>query len=277
MAIGHQGRLPGPGANRMPPAARRGLIVEILDREGSVTTGRLAEETNVSVVTIHRDLELMEAEGSLVRIRGGATVPSGRGAQVRFVTNWEARLAAHADAKRAIAREAHRLIEPSSTIFIDGSTTALALAVALDADPVPVTVVTDSPAAVVAMHAPEVQIVMVPGHVDHDLRMLSGRWTTDFIRELNYTAAFVSCAAVDLKAGATTTRREILDVLQTVMERSQATYCLADSSKFGRAAMLGIAAVTDFDAVLTDDRLDASVAAAYRASGVRLVECRLRP
>ena len=258
---------------RLHPEGRRDLIMDVLLREGSATIGRLAEELGVSVVTIHRDLERMERQGALARVQGGASLPAGRSQRSRFATDWEVRRGTHPEAKAAIGREARTLIQPGSTLFLDGSTTALALAVALDAAPLPVTVVTDSPAAAVAIHAPEVRVVMAPGHVDHELRMLSGGWTTEFLSRLNYNAVFVSCAAVDLKGGVTTTRREIQEILQTVIERAQDNYCLADSSKFGRMALLGIAGVGAFTAILTDDQLDPSIAAAYRSAGVRLIEC----
>ncbi|MDR1388260.1 MAG: substrate-binding domain-containing protein [Propionibacteriaceae bacterium] len=54
------------------PATRRSHVLSALDREGAVRVTDLMADLGVSAVTVRRDLELLEREGSLRRVHGGA-------------------------------------------------------------------------------------------------------------------------------------------------------------------------------------------------------------
>jgi DNA-binding LacI/PurR family transcriptional regulator len=52
--------------------ARRAKLLEVLARDGAIRVSRLTAELGVTPVTLRRDLALMEREGLLVRVHGGA-------------------------------------------------------------------------------------------------------------------------------------------------------------------------------------------------------------
>ena len=58
-------------------ASRRDLIIDALARTGSVRISQLQEELGVTPVTLRRDLPLLEQQGLLVRVHGGAIPPAG--------------------------------------------------------------------------------------------------------------------------------------------------------------------------------------------------------
>jgi DeoR/GlpR family transcriptional regulator of sugar metabolism len=61
----------------MPPEgarSRRELIRDRVVEAGSVRNEDLAAEFGVTVMTVHRDLNVLEAQGWLRKVRGGATV-----------------------------------------------------------------------------------------------------------------------------------------------------------------------------------------------------------
>ena len=126
------------------PGARRARILKRIQREGRVSLADLASEHAVSAVTVHRDLQLLSEEGLLQRVRGGARSLPDPPAQIE--TGWNARLREAAPEKDAIAAAARELIEDGSTIFIDASSTGLALAHAIELrPPADLTLVTNSP------------------------------------------------------------------------------------------------------------------------------------
>ncbi len=63
------------------PDERRTRVVELLRRRGSVRVADLAEELDVSVITVRRDIALLASQGLIRRVRGGAMphggVPAG--------------------------------------------------------------------------------------------------------------------------------------------------------------------------------------------------------
>jgi DeoR/GlpR family transcriptional regulator of sugar metabolism len=254
----------------LPASMRRAQILERIKRDGGVTVAELARVHSISNMTAHRDLEQLAREGLVERIRGGA-----RAVGVRPVhphpTAWEHRIGDAAAAKAAIAEYAATLVGSGSTIFLDASSTALALAYRLIQDPpFELTLVTNSPMIAAEIRADAIHVVVCPGELDQHTRSITGRWTTEFIRRLNFDVAFASSAGVTLDAGLTTSRGPIADVLRAARDVAARTVALVDSSKFGRASLVSIAPVQAVDLVVSDAALDPRVAGEFRAAGARL-------
>ena len=256
--------------NAVPAAMRRAQILERIEREGGVTVAELARIHAISNMTAHRDLEHLAREGLVERIRGGARAIGARPGR-SHPTAWEHRIGNAAAAKAAIAEYAATLVASGETILLDASSTALALAVELAREPPPeLTLVTNSPMIAAEIRADPIHVVVCPGELDQHTRTITGRWTTEFIRRLNFDTAFVSSAGVTLEAGLTTSRAPIADVLRAARDVASRTVALVDSSKFGRASLVSIAPAQALDLVVSDGGLDAEAAAEFRAAGVEL-------
>jgi DeoR family fructose operon transcriptional repressor len=257
----------------MPPALRRAQILERIQRDGGVSVADLARDHAVSQVTVHRDLEQLAREGLVERVHGGARVlrPAVPGTLPQIATAWHQRVEQASAAKAAIAGHAAAMVAPGSTIFLDASSTALALARRLMEDPPnELTLVTNSPAIAYEVIAEPMHVVVCPGELDQHMRMIAGRWTVEFIGDLNFDTAFVSAAGLTIDAGLTTSRRPLADVVNAARAAAARTVGLIDASKFGRASLVTIAAPQDFDVIVTDDGLEDAVAQQHRAAGVRL-------
>ncbi|MDR1431773.1 MAG: DeoR/GlpR family DNA-binding transcription regulator, partial [Propionibacteriaceae bacterium] len=100
---------------------RRQAVGEAVAAAGSKTLQELADEFEVSLVTIHRDLTELEKRGVVQRFRGGASVqPSGV-----IESHMSYRLSSQVSEKRALAQAALKYVEPGSSILLDDSTTVL--------------------------------------------------------------------------------------------------------------------------------------------------------
>ena len=253
----------------LPPVLRRARILERVSRDGGVSLQELATEHAVSPVTVHRDLELLSGEGLIERVRGGArSLPDAR---PRIETAWNARVREAAAEKDAIAVRARELVEDGSTIFVDASSTGLALARALELrPPTELTLVTNSPAIALGLTADSIHVIVPPGELNQHMRVLTGRWTVEFLMELNVAVAFISAAGITLEHGLTTSRSALADTLNAACEAAAMTVGLFDSSKFKRSSLLSIRPATSLDLIITDDGLDAAAIAEFRAGGVEL-------
>lgn len=67
----------------MNASERRKELLRWLDREGSLSTREIADHFNVTKMTVHRDLSLLEDRQSLRRIHGGALATPKSGASVK--------------------------------------------------------------------------------------------------------------------------------------------------------------------------------------------------
>jgi DeoR/GlpR family transcriptional regulator of sugar metabolism len=255
----------------VPPALRRAQILERIQRDGGVSVAELARDHAVSTITVHRDLEQLAREGLVERVHGGARAIRGFGTLPLIATAWTQRVEQASLAKMAIAGHAAAMVAPGSTIFLDASSTALALARRLmDDPPNELTLVTNSPAIAYEVIAEPMHVVVCPGELDQHMRMLAGRWTVEFIGDLNFDTAFVSAAGLTLDAGLTTSRRPLADVVNAAQAAAGQIVGLIDSSKFGRSSLVSIAPAQELDLIVSDDGLEETVAEEYRTAGVRL-------
>jgi DeoR/GlpR family transcriptional regulator of sugar metabolism len=255
----------------VPPALRRAQILDRLQRDGGVSLADLARDMGVSAITIHRDVSQLAEQGRVERVYGGVIAVANGSSLPLPPTGWEQRAAQAGAAKRAIAAHAARQVRSGSTIFLDASSTCLALARELvNARATDLTLVTNSPSISYELVNERIVVVSVPGELDQHMRMFAGRWTTEFISGLNFEVAFVSAAGLTLESGLTTSRRPLADVINTARSHAARTVALIDSTKFGRASLLTIAPAQELDAIVTDDELPEAVVADYRAAGVAL-------
>lgn len=261
---------PGDGSERktLPPALRHGELVSYLQTHQGATVTELAEVLRVSGATIHRDLEVLAQEGFVERIHGGARVRDTRGPHTAFT-----RRLAHQDrAKRAIAAEAAKLVEPGWTIFVDSSTTCLAAAEQLATRTgIGLTIVTNSPAIAYRLDAPSIHVVLTPGELNQSLRLIAGSWTVEFVSKLKFRAAFMSGASLHVEQGLGSMTRPLADVLQAVCAVSEQVIALVDSSKVGQTSLATIAPLDRIDRVIIDDGISNAARSEFEAKGARFL------
>ena len=90
-----------------------------LYQAGSLTIQDLVAATGASEPTIRRDLKLLEEEGVIERVHGGARLMPTAGSEVAF----DLREQRHIEAKRAIAEAAYDMLLAEQTVFLDAGTT----------------------------------------------------------------------------------------------------------------------------------------------------------
>ena len=100
---------------------RQDRIVSLLDARPFASVRDLQHLIGVSGATIRRDIEKLNEAGRARKVYGGvaAVERNGRTASLPFVENRDIAV----DAKRAIAREAEKLVQDGSSIIIHGGST----------------------------------------------------------------------------------------------------------------------------------------------------------
>lgn len=106
---------------------RHDRIVEFVGARGEASVQELADRFGVSLMTVRRDLMLLEEGGRVTRTHGGAILT--RPGVVAF--SFQERGDRCAAEKRAIAEAAARMIKPGSTVALDSGTTTLEVAITL--------------------------------------------------------------------------------------------------------------------------------------------------
>ncbi len=248
----------------LSPTQRRERIAEyVLGRE-SVSARELASLFDVSLMTVHRDLDELERQGVLRKFRGGATPqPSSL-----FESNVRYRLSAARAEKEALARYALTLIEPGQAVLLDDATTTLALARLLPAL-APVTVITNYLATIQALHdAPGDRLLALGGEYFPSHDSFTGVLCVAAIASLRADVFFMSTSAVS-GGFAFHQEQEIVLVKRAMLAAATRRVLLIDHGKLGKVALHRLAPLGDFDLVVVDAGADEAGLRELRDAKVR--------
>lgn len=244
---------------------RRQEIIEVLVQDGSASLEVLSQRFGVSKMTIHRDLDDLEASGLLRKVRGGATIE----ASSRFESDFRYRERRAVDEKRRIARAAAQFVEPGMSVMIDDGSTTQLLAPHLAACR-PLTVITNN-LAIIAELAGDggVTLIALGGNYSRKFNGFFGIVTEDNLAGLRADMAFVSSSAIDGLA-AFHQDQEVVQVKRRMIRSAARRYLLVDHEKFGRTALHFMADLDAFDGVVTGAPLARETGLALKERGVRL-------
>jgi DeoR/GlpR family transcriptional regulator of sugar metabolism len=236
---------------RMAPAERRDRVRRHVIDAGFSRIDDLAKSFGISLMTVHRDLDALQEQGWLTKIRGGATANPSALTQAGVVQ----RVTTMGREKEQIAAAAARHLGTGQTVFIDDSTTALALLPHLIAA-APITVATNFLPAVRELGTVSgVEVIALGGAYYPLQEACFGLATVDAIRRLHADVLFMSTTAVN--RGLCLHRSEItVMVKQAFIASAARTVLLADHAKFGRPAPHLLCPVDAFDLVVVDAGID---------------------
>lgn len=245
------------------PRDRRERIRERVVDEGFVRIEQLAEELRVNPMTIRRDLDHLQSQGWLRKVRGGAT------AQPSAVHHGDVRhrTRAMAEEKEQLARAALRLVRPGHAIILDESTTALALS-ALLPQRAPLTVITNFLPVIHGLAgSPGIDLIALGGAYYPAYDAFLGLRTVDGVRTLHADLLFMSTTAVT-RGHCYHQSQETVAVKRALMEVSDRSVLMLDHTKFRRRGLFQLAPLTAFDHVLVDDGTDAALVRSMRTEGI---------
>lgn len=238
-----------------------------LAKDGEVTVVDLAQRFAVSEMTIRRDLEALEADGTAKRVRGGAISAVSRSYEPpRSLRTVEA-----APAKRAIGEAAAALVGEGESLVIDSGTTTLELAKALHGRR-GVTVVTPSLLVAAELgNEPDMRILVTGGQLRHGEMSLVGTDAENFFSDVNCDVAFIGIGGIDVERGLTEYNLDDTQVKRAAIASARRCVVLADASKVGRVAFATVAALSRVDVLVTDAPADDPLPRALTDQGAEIV------
>jgi DeoR family transcriptional regulator, fructose operon transcriptional repressor len=245
---------------------RRERVRQIVRARRAVRVEDLRSELGVSLATVRRDLDELEAEGALRRVHGGAVSVDVRPIEARF----DAKATEGAEEKRRIAAVAASLIEPDETVYLDSGSTCLELARLLHgrAD---LTVVTNSLPALVELAGQGPRLVVLGGELRPLSQALVGPLTRLLLEQIFVDRAFMGTFGLSLEAGLTTSDPTEAYTKELVLGRARQVVLLAEDRKLGTRSFAHAGRLDQVDVLVTNASLDASAAEAFARAGVRVL------
>lgn len=235
------------------PAERKQKILECLYQDGKVNVVHLSDLFDVSTETIRRDLDLLEKEGLLKRVYGGAVKINYQSGEPPFLQRQNMNL----QAKQAIAREAVKLIKDGDTIAMDVGTTTLEMARAIRGFS-HLTVLTNSlPLCSVLLDSINQgffygKVILLGGEVNSQQYSISGSLCEQLLDFFHVDKAFISVGGMALSSGISDYDIGEAMLSKKMIHQANEAIVLADSSKIGVQGLCKIASFDEVDVLICE-------------------------
>ncbi len=239
---------------------------ELIREKGVIRVEEICSRLRVSPATVRRDLDQLEAAGTIQRVHGGAVSVESRLEEPLF--DDKASIAARE--KHRIAQAALQFVEPGDTIYLDGGSTVLEFAQLLH-DRTNLTVVTNSLRAAHELAGRGPRLILIGGELRRLSQTMVGPLTRFILQELHVDKAFMGTIGLALKEGLTTTDPSEAYTKELVMRHARMVILLADSGKAGKVAFARAGALEHIHAFVTDRALDKDFAKELTRRGIKLV------
>lgn len=249
----------------MLAAERREVLLARLKADGRLVAKDLSVELGISEDSLRRDLRELATAGLCVRVYGGAMPPTDAG------VDHATRAGANVASKHRVGERAAQLIQPGSTVIIDGGRTSLALVASLPAT-LQATVVTHSPlvAASLLSHS-GIDVVVIGGRVLKHSAVTCGAAAAESAGRISADVFFLAVSGVHPDAGLTTGDPDEAAMKRLLAQRSTTTYVLASRDKIGTAGRFSVLELRAVAGVVTDADLDDPMLTKLARNGVRLL------
>ena len=226
---------------------RQEQIREYIEEKHVVTIKELqAMFPEVSLMTIHRDLDALEERGTIVKFRGGA-----KSVRLAGDPEFNVRMRENNAGKNAIAQKALELIQPHSAVFMDASTTNLALVKNLP--DISLNIFTTGPGIALELcrlHNPIVTLCC--GTINRKNLALSGQNTLEMLEKINIDLAFIGVSGCSVDAGFTCGTEADMLVKRLVISKARTSVVMCGHEKFSCLMPYTFATLADVDYVITD-------------------------
>ena len=205
-------------------------IAGTIEKEQRVTVKELAEKYQVTEDSIRKDLTVLEKQGRLQKVYGGAvSVRRNPG-----LYSSSQRINDHEEERQELAEQMFSLLKPGMTVFLDVSVTNILLAEKIRDSGMELTAVTNMIAVMnVLATAERVKLILLGGRINKERDAFWSSAAAEAAGRYRYDLAFLGTVGVNSKTGELSTYQEEDGILKhIVIERAKQSWIIAEEHKF---------------------------------------------
>ena len=225
-------------------------ILVLLERENRLITKELPVKLGTTVVTIRKDLIILEQRGLLKRTHGGAI--GIKKLYPGLALNEKEKI--NLSEKLRIAKRAAKMISKGDTIILDSGSTTSLLAKEIKRMQ-GITVITNAANIANELLYSDIEVILIGGSLLKQTSTLVGPLADEMLRKLTADKLFMGVDGIDFEIGLTTPNILEANTSHVMMEISGETIVVADSSKFGRRSLGVISKIMDIHRIVTTKKL----------------------
>ncbi|HEX2979167.1 MAG TPA: DeoR/GlpR family DNA-binding transcription regulator [Anaerolineaceae bacterium] len=246
---------------------RHQQIVDLLEKNSSITVTELVNRFGTSEMTIRRDLDILEKRFLLRRVHGGAVSARGSSYEPPYIS----RVMENSEIKQRIGKAAAGLVKSGDSISLDTGTTTYEVARHI-AEMQDLTVITHSyPIASLLMENLRSRLICSGGIVRAGELSMIGDLAIRTYQEYFVDKLFLGVGGIDIKIGLTEFNLEDTLVKRAMVQNAKEVIVVADASKFNQVAFTLVAPIRVVRKIVTDTSLDPSIVTQLEKEGIEVI------
>jgi DeoR/GlpR family transcriptional regulator of sugar metabolism len=245
---------------------RRQQILQLLAKQNRVFVNDLCKAFDTTPVTIRKDLSVLEDEGQLKRVHGGAILHKALFPGMALTEKEKL----HQSEKELIAEQAAKLVVEGDVIAIDSGSTTLQFAKRIK-NIKNLTVITNGINIATELLDSDADVILTSGFLDKKSSTLFGPLAENTLSGLTADKLFQGIDGIDLEVGLTTPNIQEAHLSQLMMKISSEHIVLADSSKFGRRSLGVVGRLNEIDKIIIDDKIEDEYVKKMEEEGVEVI------
>jgi len=231
---------------------RQKMIMELIKINDEVSSKELANEFNVSTMTINRDLNDLANERKINLIHGGAVKNETNIVEKPISIKELTKI----NEKKSIGKYCDKIIPSSSSVFIEAGTTTLAAAKEIYHKQ-NCTFFTNSLLIMNALSQySDINLNTVPGQYRELSKGFIGIKTCEYVKHFNFDYCIIGAEGIDIESGVSLLDKDDAFTKISIMKQSRCKILVADSDKFKESYMYKVGEVSDFDYIITDNHIN---------------------
>ena len=253
---------------RQPAHQRSERILRLLQQSGEVSVEQLCSTLNVSIATIRRDLDELNARGLLQRTHGGAKSMELLSYEPFHDSSFREQMEQHAAEKRRIALAAADLIQDGETICLAPGTTTTEIARSIRYRKNIIVVVNSVNMAMELSQHKDLQVVVLGGTLRPNWFSLVGPLTEMAMQQIFPDKLFLGVTGIHPERGLSCRNADAASALRVMIRSAKKRIVVADRSKLHAVSTARICPLEDVEVLITDSGATDDTIAPFLSRGI---------
>ena len=219
----------------------------------------------VSLMTLHRDLNALEEMGIVTKYRGGV-----RSVHQLDDVEFNIRMKENNAGKMSMMKKAMKLLHPQSSVFLDASTSNIILARNLPDMDLNITTISPN-IALELCRLKNPTVNLCGGTMNPRTLSVFGGNTLSALENINIDLAFVGVSGCSSEAGFTCGTEADMHIKRLVIKKARTSVVLCGSDKFRRLMPFTFAQISDVDYIISDEPLPEDFVRQCEENGVKIL------
>ena len=227
---------------------RQSRLIEILEKNKSISVAKLSKMLYVSAPTIRRDLTLLESQGRVVRTHGGVVLKQAQEKEIPLILREDQ----NSESKKIIAKKAMQYVHNGDVIFLDASSTVAHIVPYLK-NFKDIIAVTNSPLISIKLGEENIKNYCTGGLLLLHSVAYVGSEAEKFVSSINADVFFFSSRGYEENGNITDSSQEEAAIRKAMLKTSDKAFYLCDSSKKNKRYMFNICSTQEITGIITEN------------------------